>query len=146
MIPRRACTSSLSFFTSQSILSLPSTCPRTRSIRLPLLRQTLQAPYPLRYTVQAPYRTYQHSSSHAPASRQRSNPSPASPSSDESSANAHNGIAYSRHELIASWHGFSRVVSPLDLNERRDSLDVNCQFEPLSSLKPEPADAYSDYS
>ena len=121
MIPRRACTSSLSFFAPKSspLISLPSTCPRIRPIQLLLLQKTIKPPY----------RLYQHSSSHAPASRQRSNPSSANPSTNESSANAHNGIAYSRHELISSWHSYARVVSPIDLNERRDSLDVNCQFK-----------------
>jgi len=132
MIPRRACTSSLSFVVSKSspLLSLLSTCPRIRPIQLP---RSTQLPL-LQKTLKAPYRLYQHSSSHAPASRQRSNPSSANPSTNESSANAHNGIAYSRHELIAKWHSASRVVSPLDLNERRDSLDVNCQFSSLPSV------------
>ncbi|GAA5948138.1 hypothetical protein JCM3765_007125 [Sporobolomyces pararoseus] len=84
---------------------------RQASIPNPLRRQLLP-------------RFYQHSSAHAPASRQRSNPSSANPASAESQA--HNGIAYSRHELISSWHAASREVSPLDVSfEKRETIDVN---------------------
>ncbi|GAA5893566.1 CorA family magnesium transporter [Sporobolomyces salmoneus] len=69
------------------------------------------------------YRPYQHSSSHAPASKERSNPL-SNPASSESQA--HNGIAYSRHELISSWHAAAREVSPSEISfEKRESIDVN---------------------
>ncbi|GAA5835606.1 hypothetical protein JCM3766R1_006459 [Sporobolomyces carnicolor] len=66
-------------------------------------------------------RGYQHASSHAPASRERSNPS-----STCSESQAHNGIAYSRHELISSWHAAARDVSPREISfEKRETIDVN---------------------
>ncbi|GAA5874548.1 hypothetical protein JCM16303_002902 [Sporobolomyces ruberrimus] len=70
-------------------------------------------------------RPYQHSSTHAPASKQRSDLASSEPSG-VSSETQHNGIAYSRHELISSWHAASRQVSPLDVSfEKRETLDVS---------------------
>lgn len=72
-------------------------------------------------------RGYQHASSHAPASRERSNPS-----STCSESQAHNGIAYSRHELISSWHAAARDVSPREISfEKRETIDVNCKSLPF---------------
>ncbi|GAA6008201.1 hypothetical protein JCM11491_001927 [Sporobolomyces phaffii] len=63
---------------------------------------------------------YQHSSAHAPAAKQRTS------LATRDSADAHDGIAYSRHELISSWHAASRLVSPMDVSfEKREVLDVN---------------------
>ncbi|GAA6060018.1 hypothetical protein JCM10212_001176 [Sporobolomyces blumeae] len=68
--------------------------------------------------------SYQHASSHAPASRVRSSAS--SEADNGSTSHSHDGIAYSRHELIASWHAAAREVSPLDVSfDKKDSLDVN---------------------
>ncbi|GAA5950712.1 hypothetical protein JCM21900_000488 [Sporobolomyces salmonicolor] len=95
-------------------------------------------------------RSYQHSSAHAPASRQRSTSSH-SPSSSNDSTQASppagasipggsHGIAYSRHELIASWHAAAREISPLDISfNAKDQIDVNYMIvRPDGSIeKPE---------
>lgn len=79
-------------------------------------------------------RPYQHSSTHAPASKQRSDLASSEPSG-VSSETQHNGIAYSRHELISSWHAASRQVSPLDVSfEKRETLDVSCELLSLVSV------------
>ncbi|GAA5925488.1 CorA family magnesium transporter [Sporobolomyces koalae] len=92
-----------------------------RSPRAPALRSRRSIPVTAGHA-----RWYQHASSHAPASKQRELSSGAGLLNADASAQAHNGIAYSRHELIASWHAAAREVSPLDVTfERKDSIDVN---------------------
>ncbi|GAA5981688.1 hypothetical protein JCM11641_004215 [Rhodosporidiobolus odoratus] len=77
---------------------------------------------------------YHHSSPYAPASRSRPSsssssvtlgPPGASTTSPEGTV-ASRGIAYSRHELVSSWHAAARDVSPLDVRwEGKDSIEAN---------------------
>ncbi|GAA5893648.1 hypothetical protein JCM8208_000848 [Rhodotorula glutinis] len=75
-------------------------------------------------------RSYQHSSRHAPANRGKHEPG-ANPHTDtdgsEATTLAGPSLAYSRHELLADWHSFSRKVSPLDVgwDGEKDQIDAN---------------------
>mgnify|MGYP007100401949 CR=1 FL=1 len=74
-------------------------------------------------------RSYQHSSRHAPANRDK----PGNPHTDTDGSEATTladgpSFAYSRHELLADWHSYSRKVSPLDVgwDGEKDQIDANC--------------------
>ncbi|GAA6000050.1 hypothetical protein JCM10207_006030 [Rhodosporidiobolus poonsookiae] len=79
-------------------------------------------------------RFYHHSSPHAPASKSRqssgnstSGPPQASSTSEGGVVEGgSHGIAYSRHELVASWHAAAREVSPLDVRwHGKDRIEAN---------------------
>ncbi|GAA6028406.1 hypothetical protein JCM8097_007015 [Rhodosporidiobolus ruineniae] len=76
-------------------------------------------------------RPYHHSSPQAPAAHNSqpstSGPPGASTTSKEGVvADKHHGIAYSRHELVASWHEAAREVSPLDVRwDSKDTIEAN---------------------
>ncbi|GAA5944134.1 hypothetical protein JCM3775_001074 [Rhodotorula graminis] len=77
-------------------------------------------------------RSYQHSSRHAPANRDKAqytedgNPHTDTEGSEATTLADGPSFAYSRHELLADWHSFSRKVSPLDVTwHAKDSIDAN---------------------
>ncbi|GAA5820527.1 hypothetical protein JCM11251_003030 [Rhodosporidiobolus azoricus] len=78
-------------------------------------------------------RSYHHSSPHALASQSRrqsdsrSSTSQAARHGGESPVpGGSHGVAYSRHELVASWHAAAREISPLDVEWKgKDSIEAN---------------------
>ncbi|KPV74816.1 uncharacterized protein RHOBADRAFT_53754 [Rhodotorula graminis WP1] len=86
-------------------------------------------------------RSYQHSSRHAPANRDKAqytedgNPHTDTEGSEATTLADGPSFAYSRHELLADWHSFSRKVSPLDVTwHAKDSIDANCASPSLPVL------------
>ncbi|GAA5904029.1 hypothetical protein JCM6882_003804 [Rhodosporidiobolus microsporus] len=110
------------------------TAASSRLAARPLLPSSLRLLHQTR-SVEARHRDqrpYHHSSPHAPAAQARhrdqqsSSPTPFAEDDQSPVPGGSHGIAYSRHELVASWHAAAREVSPLDVRwHGKDQIDAN---------------------